>query len=58
MQIRSQDARNILKGLYEEWRNDFLTYDRFAEYNGITPKQAQALIHIAREVYNSKHPEE
>lgn len=50
--------RETLKGLYAEWRNNYLTYDKFAEHNGLTPSQAQRLIHLAREVYETKHPEE
>jgi hypothetical protein len=41
-----------------EWRNDFLTVERFSEYHGLTTEQGGALIDLARSVFNSPHPEQ
>ena len=51
-------ARTALNYIYEEFRNHYLTVAKFSEHNGITEKQGQKLIELARDVYNSKHPEE
>jgi hypothetical protein len=52
------NMRETLKGLYVEWRNNYLTVAKFAEHNGLTTEQGEKLIDLARDVYNSKHPEE
>lgn len=49
--------RELLKNIYLEWRNDFLTVERFSEYHGLTVQQGSALIDLARNVFNSPHPE-
>lgn len=49
--------RELLKNTYMEWRNDFLTVERFAEYHGLTVEQGRALIELARSVFYSTHPE-
>lgn len=50
-------ARDILTHLYCDWRNNYLTVDKFAEHNGLTSKQAVILIDLAREVFETDHPE-
>ena len=50
-------AREQLKAIYLQWVNDFLSVARFAEYHGITDAQADALITLARDVFNTDHPE-
>lgn len=50
-------AREQLKAIYLQWVNDFLSVARFAEYRGITDAQAAALITLARDIFNTDHPE-
>ncbi len=49
--------RDVLRSIYCDWRNDYLTVDKFAEHNGLTSEQAVNLIDLAREVFSSSHPE-
>ena len=49
--------RELLINIYLEWRNDFLTVERFSEYHGLSVDQGRALITLARDVFESKHPE-
>ncbi len=50
-------AREQLKAIYLQWVNDFLSVARFAEYHGITDAQAADLITLARDIFNTDHPE-
>ena len=50
-------ARAQLCAIYLQWRNDFVTVSRFAEYHGITDAQAADLITLARDIFNTDHPE-
>lgn len=50
-------TREILKSLYIDYMNNYLTIATYADHVELTEKQAQVLINLAREVYNSKHPE-
>jgi hypothetical protein len=51
-------ARNTLISIYLDWRNNYLTYEKFAEHNEITEAEAVALIGLARSVFDSKNPNE
>ena len=48
----------MLENVYLDWRNNYLTIERFAECNGLRINEAQSLIDLAREVFNQPHPEE
>lgn len=50
-------ARDFLTDLYLDWFNDFLSVAAFAEYHGITDAQAADLITLARDIFNTYHPE-
>ena len=50
-------ARRYLADIYLSWVNDFLSVESFAEYHGITDAQATALITLARDIFNTDHPE-
>ena len=50
-------ARAQLCAIYLQWVNDFLSVARFAEYHEITEAQADALITLARDIFNTDHPE-
>ena len=54
----AHDASDYLKQVYEDYRNNYLTVAVFSEHNGLTEEHGQVLINLARNVYNSKHPEE
>ena len=49
--------RNTLIDIYLDYVNNYLTYQRYAECNGLHDYEAKALIDLARTVYNSNHPE-
>ena len=50
-------ARQYLNDLYLSWVNDFVSVEAFAEYHGITDAQAADLITLARDIFNTDHPE-
>lgn len=49
--------REILIKAYLDYRNNYLTVERYAEDNGLTTEQGYALITLAKEVFFSEHPE-
>ena len=52
-----QNARDYLTAIYLDWVNNYVTVFSFAEHNGLTVEQASNLIKLAKEVFNSKHPD-
>jgi hypothetical protein len=52
-----KNARTYLENLYLDWRNNYLSIDVFAEHNGITKEQAEALLKIAKDVSGTAHPD-
>jgi hypothetical protein len=53
-----RELREILKDYYMDWRNNYLTPERFAEHNGLKTEQAVILLGVMKEVFYSPHPEE
>ena len=51
-------ARDYLKAIYLDYINNYLTVDKYAEHNGLTAMQSCRLLDLAKEVFNSNHPEE
>ena len=49
--------RETLIAVYLDFRNNYLTVKTYAERNGLTEEQADKLIDLARDVFNSDHPE-
>lgn len=49
--------RNQLIDIYLDYWNNYLTYERYAECNGLHLAEAKSLINLVREVYNAHHPE-
>ena len=49
--------RGLLAQLYIDWHNNYLSAEKFGEHNGLSKEHAEALVSLAREVYNSKHPD-
>ena len=43
--------KNNLIQFYLEFRNDFLTFERFAEYYGLSVEQVKTLVSIGRECW-------
>jgi hypothetical protein len=54
---RGDKMRQALIDAYLDYRNNYLTVNRYAEYNGLTTKHALRLIELARDVLNSTHPD-
>jgi hypothetical protein len=51
------EFRNILINVYLDWRNNYLTVEKFAEHNGLFDNEAQTLIDLSRTVFYHQHPE-
>lgn len=51
------DARTYLINLYLDCVNNWLSVATFSEHHGLNTTQGGALLELARDVYNSKHPE-
>lgn len=50
-------SREMLRAVYLDWINNYLTIERYAECNGLQPEDAEALIDLARRIFNQPHPE-
>lgn len=46
----------ILRETFRDWANNYLTFDKFAEHNGIDTQTARVIIAIGRELHE-KHCE-
>lgn len=53
-----KQARNYLIELYLDYRNNYLTVEKFSEHNGLTTIQGTTLLAVAECVFDSKHPDE
>jgi hypothetical protein len=49
--------RETLIAIYLDWLNNYASLDTFADHNGLYIEQAKDLIRIAKDVYNSDHPD-
>lgn len=49
--------RELLAALYLDYRNNYLTIEKFAEHNGLYVEEAQDLLKIARHCLEYPHPE-
>jgi len=52
-----RDMRQVLTDVYLEFRNDYLTVEKYAEHNGLRVNEAENLLKIASDVFYSMHPE-
>ena len=50
-------ARDQLIVMYYDWVNNYLTQAKYAEHNGLTEKQTEALLALAQSAEESEHPE-
>jgi len=49
--------RKILVDMYIDWVNNFVSIDTFAEHHGLHKNEAIRLITLAREVFQTEHPD-
>lgn len=49
--------RDVLIAAYKDYLNNYLSVEKYAEHNGLTEAEGQALLDLAREVINHDHPE-
>ena len=49
--------RTILENVYLDIFNNYLSIEKYAEHNGITVEQAKILNALAKDVFNSEHPD-
>jgi len=52
-----KDLRSVMIEYYLDYRNNYLTMDKFADHNGLHLDQAIDLIRAAKLIFNSTHPE-
>lgn len=50
-------TRQDLIALYADWRNNFLTVEKFAAHYGIHEEHACRLIDVLRDIATTPHPE-
>lgn len=53
----SRQMRQVLMDVYMDWVNNYLTIEVFSEHNGLRPSEGDRLIELAREVFESDHPD-
>jgi hypothetical protein len=49
--------RDILINAYLDYRNNYLTVEKYAEHNGLSYQQALDLINLGSRVFHSPHPD-
>ncbi len=49
--------RDTLIKAYLAYLNNYLTVEKYAENNGLTVAQANIVLNLGRELFNSKHPD-
>jgi hypothetical protein len=49
--------RTTLINIYLDFRNNYLTIEKYAEHNGLHTNEAIELLKLAKIVFNSNHPE-
>lgn len=50
-------TRDNLIAVYLDWVNNYVAIERYAEHNGLHVDEANILIKLARDVFNSRHPD-
>lgn len=56
-ELSQREYRSVLCAVADDYFNNYLTVELFAEHNGLTPTQADALLTLARIVRDSEHPD-
>ena len=54
-EIKGMSSREVLRAIAHDWFNDYLSYEAYADHNGLTVDQAKKLIALARDVERSNH---
>lgn len=49
--------RETLINIYLDYYNNYLTYQHYASCNGLSQREAERLLDLARDIYNSPHPD-
>lgn len=52
-----KELRSVLIEYYLDYVNNYLTFEKFAEHNGLREAEAIELIKIGKILFNSQHPE-
>ena len=52
-----KELRSVMIEYYLDYRNNYLTVDKFAEHNGLTYEQASVLLGEGKRLFFSNHPE-
>ena len=52
-----KEFRGVLIEVYLDYRNNYLTIEKWAEHNGLNRTQGETVLWVAREVFESMHPE-
>jgi hypothetical protein len=52
--MKHGDIKQRVEDLYIDYFNHFLTVDRFAEYYGLSVRQATRIIHTGRRINRSR----
>jgi hypothetical protein len=52
-----RELRDVLIEYYLDYVNNYLTFEKFAEHNGLRENEAMQLIAIGKTLYNTSHPE-
>ena len=51
------NARDYLIAIYIDYRNNYLSASTWAEHNGLTMEEGEAMLALARLVASHDHPE-
>lgn len=51
-------SRQELANIYLDWKNNFVSIQGFAEHYGLYVHEAEILLDLARECFNTKHPDQ
>jgi hypothetical protein len=49
--------REVLIAAYLDYRNDYLTVEKYAEHNGLTVEQADVIMTLGKGIFESRHPD-
>ena len=49
------DIKQMLKNIYIEYKNDYLTTERMAEHNGMDEEDIKLLIEMGRYYFNNRY---
>ena len=51
------NARDYLIAIYIDFRNNYLTEEKWAEHNGLTDEEGRAMLALARQVASHDYPD-